>query len=255
MPAGSIDDAGPGPRPGVPRAGAGRHGGPRSTTRTTREVPITTVADGAHGKVASWAYSEEFVQEDETILRARDRAAELGCPAVLPGAGAALRLLAAALPARSVVEIGTGSGVAALWLLAGMPPDGVLTTIDVEVEHQRAAKEAFAEAGVKPARTRTIPGRASDVLPRLTDGAYDLVLVGADPLGYPEYVEQGLRLLRPGGVLAVDGALHRDRVANPARRDELTTLVREVGRSLRADERVVPALLPSGDGLLLAVRR
>ncbi|MBD8078111.1 O-methyltransferase [Cellulosimicrobium arenosum] len=200
-------------------------------------------------------YCEEFVPEDDVLLRARDRAAELGCPAIRPGAGAALRVLAAALSARSVVEVGTGTGVASLWLLRGMPADGVLTTIDVEVEHQRAAKAAFAEAGLAPTRTRTIPGRASDVLPRLTDGAYDLVLVAADKHGYPEYVEQALRLLRPGGVLAVDGALHHDRVADPARRDELTTVVREVGRSLRTDDRVVPALLPSGDGLLLAVRR
>jgi predicted O-methyltransferase YrrM len=75
------------------------------------------------------------------------------------------------------------------------------------------------------------------------------------PLGYPEYVNEALRLLRPGGVLAVDGALLRDRVADPARRDELTTVVREVGRTLRDDERVLPAMVPSGDGLLLAVRR
>ena len=211
-------------------------------------------ADAQSGHTASWAYSEAFVPEDEVLLRARERAAELGCAAVLPGAGAVLRVVAAALAARAVVEVGTGTGVAALWMLRGMPHDGVLTTIDVELEHQRAAKLAFAEAGVAPARTRTIPGRASDVLPRLTDGAYDLVLVGADPHAYPEYVEEALRLLRPGGVLAVDGALHGGRVADPARRDELTTVVREVGRTLRSDDRVLPALLPSGDGLLLAVR-
>ncbi|WP_041294780.1 O-methyltransferase [Isoptericola variabilis] len=206
-------------------------------------------------RTASWAYAESFVPEDEVLLRARERAAELGCPAVLPGAGALLRVVAAALGARAVVEVGTGTGVASLWMLRGMPADGVLTTIDVELEHQRAAKQAFAEEGVPPARTRTIPGRPSDVLPRLTDGAYDLVLVAADPHAYPEYVAEALRLLRPGGVLAVDGALHGGRVADPARRDELTTAVREVGRVLRSDERLVPALVPSGDGLLLAVRR
>jgi predicted O-methyltransferase YrrM len=212
-------------------------------------------ADAHSGRTAAWAYSEAFVPEDDVLLRARERAAELGCTAVLPGVGAVLRVVAAALGARAVVEVGTGTGVAALWMLRGMPDDGVLTTIDVELEHQRAAKLAFAEAGVPSARTRTIPGRASDVLPRLTDGAYDLVLVGADPHAYPEYVDEALRILRPGGVLAVDGALHGGRVADPARRDELTTVVREVGRTLRSDDRVLPALLPSGDGLLLAVRR
>lgn len=216
-------------------------------------IDVSSERNGA--KAASWAYCEEFVPEDEVLLRARDRATELGCPSILPGAGAVLQALAAALGARSVVEIGTGTGVASLWLLRGMPADGVLTTIDVEVEHQRAAKEAFVEAGIRSTRTRTIPGRASDVLPRLTDGAYDLVLVGTDEHSYPEYVEQGLRLLRPGGVLAVDGALSHDRVADPARRDEVTTIVRDVGRRLRDDDRVLPALVPSGNGLLLAVRR
>ncbi|MCA5892382.1 O-methyltransferase [Isoptericola sp. NEAU-Y5] len=216
---------------------------------------MTSDVDARHGRTAGWAYTESFVPEDDVLLRARERAAELGCHAPPPGTGAVLRVMAASLAARAVVEVGTGTGVGSLWLLRGMPADGVLTTIDVELEHQRAAKRAFAEAGIAPGRTRTIPGRPADVLPRLTDGAYDLVLVGADPYAYPEYVEEALRLLRPGGVLAVDGALHEGRVPDPARRDEVTTVVREVGRALRADERVVPALLPSGDGLLLAVRR
>jgi predicted O-methyltransferase YrrM len=171
------------------------------------------------------------------------------------GVGAALRLLAATVPARSVVEIGTGTGVSGLWLLAGMPDDGVLTTIDVEAENQRAAKDAFAEAGVRPNRARVITGRALDVLPRLTDAAYDLVLVDADKRDVDAYVDQALRLLRPGGVLAVDNALWHDRVADPAQRDEETTAIRELGKRVRADEGLVAALLPCGDGLLVAVKR
>lgn len=172
-----------------------------------------------------------------------------------PGSGAVLSVLAASAQARAVVEIGTGAGIGSLYLLGGMPVDGVLTTIDVEVEHQRAAKEAFAEAGIRPTRTRAISGRAIDVLPRLTDGAYDLVFIDADPESSAGYVEQALRLLRPGGVVALDNALWHDRVADPARRDEITTVIREVGRALRADERVLSAMLPTGDGLLLGVRR
>jgi predicted O-methyltransferase YrrM len=195
------------------------------------------------------------VPEDDTLLRARERAAELGCTAVAPGTGAALSMLAAASKARAVVELGTGAGVSSLRLLRGMPADGVLTTIDVEVEHQRAAKQAFAEEGIRPARTRTISGRALDVLPRLTDAAYDLVFVDADIENYPAYVRQAVRLLRPGGVLAVDDALWHDRVADPARRDEATTLVRETGRIVRDDDDLIVSLLPVGDGLLVAVRR
>lgn len=171
------------------------------------------------------------------------------------GGGAALRVLAAAIAAKSVVEVGTGAGVSGLYLLEGMAADGVLTTIDIEAEHQRAAKEAFAEAGVRPQRSRLITGRALDVLPRLTDGAYDLVLVDADKTDVDAYLEQALRLLRPGGVLAVDNALWKGKVADPAQRDESTTAIREMGKHVKANERLVPALLPVGDGLLVAVKR
>ena len=206
-------------------------------------------------KPATWAYAESFVTEDEVVERARARAAELGCTPVLPGAGAALRMLAAALAARTVVELGTGTGVSGLWLLQGMPRDGVLTTIDVEPEHQRAAREAFAEAGISGNRARVIAGKALDVLPRLTDGAYDLVFCDAVKTEYDEYLEQALRLLRPGGAVAFDNALWHDKVADPAQRDETTTAIRELGKKVRDDERLVPCMLPVGDGLLVAVTR
>ncbi|ROS23092.1 putative O-methyltransferase YrrM [Cellulomonas sp. PhB150] len=219
--------------------------------RSTRAREVAISSD----KASSWVYCEEFVPEDDVLLRARERAGQLGCTPVTAGTGAALSVLAATAGARAVVEVGTGAGVSSLYLLRGMPEDGVLTTIDLEVEHQRAAKDAFTEAGLRPARTRTISGRALDVLPRLTDGVYDLVFVDADKESAAAYVEQAVRLLRPGGVLAVSGALWHDRVADPARRDETTTAVRELGRTVRADERLLPALLPTGDGLLVAVKR
>lgn len=206
-------------------------------------------------KPASWAYAESFVVEGEVVEQARSRAAELGCTAVLPGAGSALRLLAATLGARSVVEIGTGAGVSGLFLLQGMPSDGVLTTIDVEPEHQRAAREAFTQAGIAGNRTRVISGRALDVLPRLTDGGYDLVFCAAGKPEYDDYLDQAMRLLRPGGAMAFDNALWHDRVADPAQRDETTTAIRELGKRVRDDERLLPCLLPVGDGLLVAVKR
>ncbi len=205
-------------------------------------------------KTQSWVFTEEFLGEDDVLLRARERADQLGCTPVLPGSGAVLTVLAAAVQARSVVEIGTGAGVASMYLLRGMPADGVLTTIDLEVEHHRAAKEAFREAEIRATRIRAISGRALDVLPRLTDAGYDLVFVDADKESYPAYVEQALRLLRPGGVLAVDNALWHDRVPDPARRDEVTTTIRSLLRTARDDARLTSALLPTGDGLLVAVR-
>ncbi|WP_345215414.1 O-methyltransferase [Georgenia halophila] len=206
-------------------------------------------------KAQSWAYTEEFVTEDDATAEARARAEELGVTPVTPGVGAALRVVASAAHARAVAEVGTGTGVSGLWLLGGMAPDGVLTTIDVEPEHHRAAREGFAAAGLKPARARLIGGRGNDVLPRLADGVYDMVLLDGDPSEAVDEVSQAIRLLRQGGVLAVNAALWHDRVADPARRDDATVAVRELGKQIRDDDRMVSALLPSGDGLLLAVRR
>ncbi|MBD0291976.1 MAG: O-methyltransferase [Jiangellaceae bacterium] len=203
----------------------------------------------------SWSYAENFVDEEPAITQARRRGHEVGAVPIGHGCGTALRLLAAAIGARTVVEVGTGAGVSGLHLLAGMRPDGVLTSVDIESEHQRLAREAFVEAGIGHNRTRLIPGAALDVLPRLTDGAYDLVFCDGDKVEYGEYLQQALRLLRTGGVVAFDNALWRDRVADPAQRDPETVAIRELGRAMRADERLVPALLPAGDGLLVAVKR
>lgn len=172
-----------------------------------------------------------------------------------PTGGATLRFLAAAIGAKAVVEIGTGCGVSGIWLLRGMLPDGVLTSVDIEPEHQRLARQAFAEAGFAANRYRLISGRALDVLPRLTDAGYDLVCCDADKQEYPEYLSAALRLLRPGGIVAFDNALWGGKVADPAYQDEDTTAIREVCERLRSDEQLVPLLLPVGDGLLAAVKR
>jgi predicted O-methyltransferase YrrM len=204
---------------------------------------------------ATWQYAETFVEEDPVLTDARARAAELGCVPIGPGAGSALRLLAAALDARAVVEVGTGTGVSGIWMLRGMRSGGVLTTIDIEPEHQRAAREAFAAEGIAPNRVRLITGRALEVMPRLADSGYDLVLCDGDKKEYAGYLEEAARLLRPGGIVAFDNALWHDRVADAAQRDETTVAIRELGRSLREDERFLTCMLPVGDGLLCAVKR
>ena len=168
------------------------------------------------------------------------------------GGGATLRFLAAVTEARAVVEIGTGTGVSGVWLLRGMRPDGVLTTVDTEAEHQRLAKEAFTEAGIPSQRARLIPGHALEVLPRLTDGHYDLVFADGDKREYSAYLDEALRLLRPGGIVAFDNALWHDRVADPAQRDEETVSIRELCRTVAEHDSLLPVLLPVGDGLLVA---
>jgi predicted O-methyltransferase YrrM len=200
-------------------------------------------------------YVEHFLPEDDVLMAARSRGGDLGCTPIGSGGGAALRFLAAALQAKAVVEVGTGTGVSGLYLLGGMPTAGVLTSIDVEPEHQRAARKAFAEANIQVSRTRLIMGHALDVLPRLTDAAYDLVFIDGAKSEYPRYLQEGVRLLRPGGVIAFDNVLWDGRVVDPAHRDQDTTAMRDVAKHVREDDRLVPVLLPLSDGLLVAAKK
>jgi predicted O-methyltransferase YrrM len=205
----------------------------------------TSVAKGAVIE-----YDEaEYAVEDEPLLTARANAVDIGgTDPVAPATGAALRFFATAIGARSVVEIGTGCGSSGIWLLRGMRPGGVLTSVDTEPEYHRLARKAFTQAGFAANQARLILGRALDVLPRLSDGAYDLVFCDADPVSYPEYLTAGLRLLRPGGIIVVNDAL-------PPGPGPAEDGARELAGMIRIDERLVPLLLPIAGGLLAAIKK
>jgi predicted O-methyltransferase YrrM len=190
-----------------------------------------------------------YAVEDEPLLTARANAEDLGgTTPVEPAVGGALRFLAIAIGARTVVEIGTGCGSSGIWLLRGMRPGSVLTSVDTEPEYHRMARKAFTQAGFAVNQARLILGRALDVLPRLSDGAYDLVFCDADQAAYPDYLTAGLRLLRAGGIVVFNDALPPG--AGPAK-DGASELADLVG----ADERLVPLLLPIAGGLLAAIKR
>ena len=224
---------------------------PYSYRRITREVVIVTAAR----PLGEPAFAEVYAGEDAVLQTARTLAGELGLVPVSPGAGAVLRLLAAAGGAKALVEIGTGTGVSGLWLLRGMRADGVLTTIDTDSEHQRIARRVFVEAGYPAGRTRIITGRALDVLPRLADGVYDLVFADADRTEVAACTEAALRLLRPGGTLALNGALAGGRIGDPTARDVETVTLRETLKAIRESGDWIPALIPTSAGLLAAVKR
>ncbi|WP_238489055.1 O-methyltransferase [Actinoplanes flavus] len=226
-----------------------------STTARTEVVIIGPARSFGQPAAQSTPFAETYAVEDPVLQTARALAHELGLPCVSPGAGSVLRLLAAAGSAKAVVEIGTGTGVSGIWLLRGMRPDGVLTTIDVEHEHQRIARRIFLEAGYASSRTRIISGRALNVLPRLADGVYDLIFVDADTTEFAACTEAALRLLRPGGVLIVNGAHAGGRISDPSARDVDTLTIRETVKAIRDSEDWIPAVIPSGAGLLTAVKR
>jgi predicted O-methyltransferase YrrM len=208
---------------------------------------------GPAGAVPAIAYATEWLPEDAALAAARARAAEMGVAAVGPLAGASLRFLAAVTQARAVVELGTGTGVSGLWLLRGMPEGGVLTSIDVEAEHQRLAREVFTEAGVPANRLRLIAGSANDVLPRLADASYDLVHADARSEDVPDLLDGIVRIVRPGGVLVIGHAL-AGKVADPTSRDAAALALRVAARAVRERDDLLPVLWPVDDGLLAAVR-
>ncbi|HEY9316218.1 O-methyltransferase, partial [Williamsia sp.] len=173
---------------------------------------------------------------------------------ITPSVGAALSLLARLVNAKAVVEVGTGAGISALWLLNGMRTDGVLTTIDSESEYHRAAKQSFSTAGISPGRTRLINGRAAEVLPRLADGSYDMVFIDGAVTDQPRFVAEGLRLLRDGGVLVVHNASADGTVADPNSSGQEALAAREAAMLIADDDSLLPVVIPLGRGLLAAAK-
>jgi predicted O-methyltransferase YrrM len=177
------------------------------------------------------------------LASARENAEELGgTQPVSPATGTVLRFLATAIGARAVVEIGTGCGSSGIWLLRGMRPGGVLTSVDTEPEYHRMSRKTFGQAGFAANQARLILGRAGDVLPRLSDGAYDIVFCDADQPSYPDYLTAGMRLLRHGGIIVFDDAGGPDRGS------------RELAEIAATDERLLPLSLPVAGGLLAAIK-
>jgi len=202
---------------------------------------------------ANARFVRETIVEPVPISRARSHALELGAAPISAELGAQYAVLAAAVGARAIVEIGTGAGVSGLWLLRGAP-QAVLTTIDNEPEHLAAARQAFADAKIPPSRARFITGRAADVLPRMNEASYDIVIIDADAENVIEYVEHGLRLARTGGLVLVPRILSGGRIADPVQRDAVTSAYRSLVQETQESPAVLAALSATGEGLLQLAR-
>ncbi|NLU72092.1 O-methyltransferase [Streptomyces sp. HNM0575] len=245
---------------------------PRFNARSHPRVPgatDTVTVGGGRGqeraitgnRQSSWAFADAYGAElvddaENAALRwARERAQQAGVRAVSAATGATLRLLAATAGAKAVAEIGTGTGVSGIHLMAGMRSDGVLTTVDTDPELQQFARQAFRDAGFAGNRARFIPGSALDVLPRLADRGYDLVFCDGDRSECLDYFAEALRLLRPGGLVCFEGVFANGRTVDSAAQPTEVRRLRELLGAVRESDALVPSLLPVGDGLLCAVKR
>ena len=169
-----------------------------------------------------------------------------------------MELLVSILGARRAIEIGTFTGYSALWIARALPPDGLLVCCDISETWTRVARRYWAEAGLDD-RIRLHLAPALETLDGLLAqgeaGSFDFAFIDADKKGYAAYFERCLRLLRPGGVVAVDNVFWDGAVVEETPGDEDTQAIRAFNERLAADDRVALSVVPVGDGLALARKR
>mgnify|MGYP001248706213 FL=1 len=200
-------------------------------------------------------FSDNYIPEDPHQTAAREKGVELGVVDATPGSGAFLRYVASLISAQSVVEVGTGSGVGTLWLLKSLMNSGVITTIDPEVQHIQIAKQVLADADIAPNRYRLITSDYLDVMRKLADRAYDLVVFRGEPEDVLDVIDEAHRILRVGGILAIDHFFGGGKVPDPAQRDPKTVALRDAGKFLKSQSEVWSiSLNPVGDAVLLATK-
>jgi predicted O-methyltransferase YrrM len=192
------------------------------------------------------------------LRRLRAETEELGDIAIMqisPEQGAFMTLLAKAIGARRALELGTFTGYSAICVARGLSEGGELVTCDLNGDWTEIARRYFEEAGVVD-RIDLRLGPALETLRALpADEPFDLAFIDADKREYPDYYEECLRLLRPGGLIMLDNVLRGGSVLDDADEDPRTLATREVNERAIADERVDVAMLGVSDGITLALKR
>lgn len=198
-----------------------------------------------------------FGAEDELLASLREEADRTGLPPIAISAdeGRLLQVLLTAINARRVLEVGTLGGYSAICMARALPPGGRLLSIEINDTHASFARKYIDRAGLGE-RVEVRVGRALDVLPSLDGTRYDAMFLDADKEPLPTYFEWAIRLVRPGGLIIGDNALWGGKVyADEAESDEKTGAVREFNRRMASDPRVLGIIVPTHDGVAVAVVR
>lgn len=197
----------------------------------------------------NWGFVEGLIAEPDAARTSRLKAAEIGAHSVSPATGALVAFLTQVTRSSQIVEVGTGIGNLLPWLMAGISTSGLITTLDADGEHHKVAKEVL---GNSAQSIRFITGKPLEVIPRLADASYDLVVLNVESAELDVMVEESVRLLRPSGALVILDALGGGKVGDPAQRDKASVARRLLITKLAADSRFTSALVPVGDGLMFA---
>ena len=190
----------------------------------------------------------------EPVRAAMERlAAERAFPIVGPHVGRLLAILAGALGARRVLELGSGFGYSAYWFARAVGPGGEVHCTDLDAENRRQALSFLGQAGLAD-RIRYHLGDALERA-RGLQGPFDIIFNDVDKEHYPETVELAVGLLRPGGLFITDNTLWKGRVAAPAAGDLTTAAVLEFNRLVTAHPRLQTVIVPLRDGLAICRKR
>lgn len=206
------------------------------------------------------AYSASLVIETEAQKKLRIETAKLPMAQMQigPDQGAFLTLLVGAIGARKAIEIGTFTGYSAIAIARGLPANGTLLCCDVSEEWTSIARRYWKEAGLEK-RIELKLAPALETLEGLIragkEGTFDFAFIDADKTGYDAYYEACLKLLRPGGVIALDNMLWSGAVVKPEITDDDTVAIRALNTKISADTRVDASLLTVGDGVMLARKK
>jgi O-methyltransferase len=190
-------------------------------------------------------------------LRAETAALPLAVMQISPEQGQFMAMLLRLSGARRCLEVGTFTGYSAAVCALALPDDGRLTALDVSEEWTAMARRYWQKAGVAHKIDLRLAPAADSMRTLLAAGeaTYDFLFIDADKPNYATYYELGLRLVRPGGLIAFDNVLWGGLVVDPRATDESTAALRALNERLQGDERVDICMVPIGDGVTLARRR
>jgi len=189
------------------------------------------------------------------MLRAETELQEMARMQIAPEQGQFMAFLVHLLGARKTMEIGVFTGYSSLAVALALPAEGRLIACDVSKEWTDIARRYWREAGVAgkiDLRLAPAVRTLAELLDAGEAGSFDFIFIDADKINYEHYFEQCLKLLRPGGVIAVDNVLWSGAVADPTADDEDTRAIRAFNEKLHYDPRVEITLVPIADGLTLA---